>query len=95
MAIAVEGKDLEQVYFAGSPASTTDWSEKLDFGFRSDHMKFNITGTGDIEYSFDGKEVAGKLSARATSDYDFFGLKKGHIYIRGAATAVVRGWAWL
>lgn len=91
MPIGIE-KDAEQGYLTGSPNSTTIW-EKIDFGFISGGIKIKIEGTGNLEWSWDGKEVHGILANGEKED--FINFRKGTIFIRGAATVSAKIWAWI
>jgi len=91
MALIIK-KDAEQIYISGTPASTTIW-EKIELGFNSGGMKIKVGGTGLLEWSWNGEDVHGSLTA--TDKEDFVNFHKGIIFIRGAAAAAAKIWLWI
>ena len=90
-----------QIEFAGSPndifiESTTDassFSTEKAFSFTSDTVIISNDAANEIEFSWDGATVHGKL--KATEVLKFVRKRKTSIYIRSASgTDVYRVWAY-
>ena len=62
--------------------------------FLSTGIMFINDGTGDYEFSFDGKSVHGRVNANDVLTFDF--MKHRKVYLRGIAAAIptFRMWAW-
>lgn len=89
-------QDSEQAYIVGTPASTTVWEKHaLNLNSRGWLFKAIAQTAGFLEWSWDGKEVHGRLDVTTTIDdkVDLTNFHKGTVWIRGGIAAKI--WAWI
>lgn len=91
MAVTILGSDTNRFYASGIPDSTVNF-EKLVMETGGEHFKIRATGGTFVEWSWNGKEVAGRLEAGETETFPE--LRNGKIiYVRGDSTAKIWSWA--
>jgi len=90
MPVALVDETINFAYATGSPTDATDWDE-VDWQFGAENIKL-IATVANVDFSMNGVEVHGTIFAG--EELNFQEMRRGKMWFRGGATAVLRLWAW-
>ena len=88
--------DFTADHYTSGSVGNASFAKTGDFGFVAEHIEIDIvSGTGEIDISFDGTNIHDKIQLDTKFDGAIYGRRREEIYTKSATgTEVVRIKAW-